>query len=197
MDKKDTLISLLVGEVVALFLLFMVKVLDKQVAYLWVAVFILPIVFFLGLYVASLIGRKVAAVYQFARFVLVGFLNTVIDFGVLNLLIYITGFSTGIYYSVFKACSASFSIVNSFFWNKLWTFGKCEAATSSQEAPRFLLVTLIGAAINIGVASLVVNVIGAPAGFDPKVWANLGAVVAIFFGFLWNFLGYKFFAFKS
>jgi putative flippase GtrA len=88
-------------------------------------------------------------------------------------------------------------MTNSFLWNKFWTFSQQESAKFKEELPRFLMVTLSGAAINIGIASLVVNIIGAPTGFSPKVWANLGAIVATLIGFLWNFLGYKFFAFRA
>lgn len=198
MQKTDVIISLVIGEIVAIFFLFMIRALGYYaIPYANLSILVFPVVFFVGLLVAEKLSYRLPIMQQFSRFVLVGLLNTVVDFGVLNLLIFITGIASGFYYSIFKTCSAILAMTNSFLWNKLWTFGKRDATYSKEELPRFLIVTISGAAINIGIASLVVNIVGAPAGFDPKLWANIGAGIATVVGFLWNFLGYKFFAFRA
>ena len=61
---------------------------------------------------------------QFIKFLLVGVLNTGIDFGVLNLLMFSTGITSGFYYPIFKAISFICGVINSYIWNKRWTFQK-------------------------------------------------------------------------
>ncbi|MBI2507244.1 MAG: GtrA family protein [Candidatus Niyogibacteria bacterium] len=133
---------------------------------------------------------------QFAKFFAVGLLNTAIDFGVLNLLIFITDITSGIYFSVFKAASFIVASVNSYIWNRLWVFGSREKRTG-REFAQFLTVSIIGAALNVGAASFVVNYITPQFGFGPKLWANIGAVAGTAAGLIWNFLGYKFVVFKE
>lgn len=131
---------------------------------------------------------------QAVKFVLVGGLNTLIDLGVLNLLIFTTGIANGFGYSAFKGISFIVAVINSYFLNKFWTFKS--AGKSGKEFSQFFMVSLIGFGVNIGVASLVVNIIGVQFGITPKIWANVGALAATFAAMAWNFIGYKFFVFK-
>ncbi|MFN7088812.1 MAG: GtrA family protein, partial [Candidatus Paceibacteria bacterium] len=126
---------------------------------------------------------------------LVGVLNTMVDFGVLNFLIYITSIAVGVWFSVFKGTSFVASVINSYFWNKYWTFEKREPV-SKKEFLQFLIVSVTALLVNVGLASIVANVIGPQAGLSPKVWANVAALTGSLFAFLWNFLGYKFIVFK-
>jgi len=142
---------------------------------------------------------------QAGKFVLVGILNTLIDLGVLNLLIFITGIASGFGYSAFKGISFTVAVVNSYILNKFWTFSafakaSADKKSSGREFSQFFIVSVIGFGINVGVASLVVNVIGNPftfSGVSDTIWANVGAIVATFCAMAWNFLGYKFIVFKS
>ena len=100
------------------------------------------------------------------------------------------------FFTGFKAISFIVGTTNSYFWNKFWTFGSKLPVTVS-EYVRFGAFTLVGVAINVTVASLVVNVIGVPAGIDPRIWANVGAITAVFSAMFWNFLTYKKIVFKE
>lgn len=197
MKKTDVISSLIIGETIAIFVLIILKIAEKFSVYFWGLLILLPLLCALGLWIAFLIGRRWPVIIQFARFILVGALNTAIDFGVLNILLAVSGITAGLFYAVFKGVSALCSMTNSFFWNKLWTFGKSKIEDAPKELPRFLLVTLIGLAANVSIASFVVNFIPAPIGIGPKTWANIGAIIATLIGFLWNFLGFKFIAFKA
>lgn len=148
-----------------------------------------------GYLVAYWLSRRWPVMIQFVKFGIVGGLNALIDLGVLNLLIGLTGVSTGIGYSAFKSTSFLVAVTNSYFWNKFWTFRSTEES-SAGELVKFLLVNLGGFAINVGAASFVVNVIGAPAGISASLWANIGAVSAVFFTLFWNFIGMKFIVFR-
>ncbi len=130
-------------------------------------------------------------VRQFTKFFLVGAMNTLIDLGILNLLIFASGISFGLWYSVFKGVSFLIATTNSYFWNKRWTF-----ESSQKKFSQFLIISTIGFVINVGVASFLVNLIGPQASLTVKVWANVGALAGSAIGLMWNFLGYKFIVFK-
>ena len=129
---------------------------------------------------------------QAVKFVLVGGLNTLIDLGVLNLLIFITGIASGSGYSIFKGISFTVAVINSYFLNKLWTF-----KGTGRKFLQFFIVSLIGFGINVGAASFIVNVIGAPVGMPASLWANIGAVSAVFITLFFNFIGSKYIVFKK
>lgn len=132
---------------------------------------------------------------KFAKFVFVGITNTVIDFGVLNLLIFLTDFSAGTYYSVFKTVSFTAAHINSYIWNRVWVFESRKKRTAKEYA-QFLAVSVVGAVINVGAASLVVNFIPTQFGLGPKMWANVGVAAGAGAGLFWNFFGYKFIVFR-
>lgn len=134
---------------------------------------------------------------QAIKFVLVGVLNTLVDLAVLNVLILVSGVSSGFGYSVFKGISFTVAVINSYFLNKFWTFKVQKMGGAKKEFAQFFTVSLIGFGINVGVASLVVNVVGPQFGIAPKIWANIGAICATLVGMTWNFLGYKFIVFKD
>jgi putative flippase GtrA len=143
---------------------------------------------------------SVLIIRQAVKFVLVGGLNTLIDLGVLNLLIFTTGIASGFGYSFFKGISFIAAVINSYILNRLWTFKGSGGDNGKKQFGQFFAVSLIGFGINVGVASLVVNVIGNPfllSGVSDKLWANVGAIAATFCGMTWNFLGYKFIVFKK
>lgn len=144
----------------------------------------------------SSISAKYPFILQFSKFFTVGIINTSIDFAVLNLFIFATGHSSGVYYPIFKSISFAVAVTNSYFMNKYWTFKSQEGAKAGEFA-KFIGVNLVGWGINVGTASYVVNVVGAPAGFSPILWANIGAVSAVIITLFWNFIGMKFFVFKK
>ncbi len=148
-----------------------------------------------ALLIASLLARWLPILLQLAKFSAIGGLNTVLDLGVLNILIIIAGVATGYGYSLFKGISFIVANINSYFWNKNWTFGSSGKA-SVKEFGQFVTVSVVGFIINIGTASILVNVIGAPQNFSPERWANIGAISAVVISLIWNFVGYKFFVFK-
>jgi len=165
--------------------------------YLWLLPIVFPPLGVSAMFVASLIGKRFLAVLQMARFVLVGTLNTFIDLGVLSGLMFISGIYAGIGYSVFKGISFLIATVNSYLWNKHWTFVKREEIFAPGEFSKFLIITTIGLLINVSIASFVVNVIGSQLGVGPRLWGIVGAFTAVLVAWIWNFLGAKFIVFKK
>jgi len=195
MKKIDIILAFIIGEVSAWLILVIFKNIRLQIAF-WIFPVILPILSIVGLWIAYFIGKKFLVIWQSAKFILVGILNTLIDLGILNLLILISGIATGLGYSVFKGVSFTVAVINSYFWNKLWTFKKPKTAMPGKEFLQFFVVSAIGFGINVGVASLIVNIIGPQFSLGSKMWANAGAIIATFVAMTWNFIGYKFIVFK-
>ncbi len=212
--KKDYLLGLLAGILIGLLLLPILKN-AKPSLYDTVWLFVVP--FFAigvpaGLMVASFIAKKVALVWQLAKFLVIGVMNTLVDIGVLALITILvatdasyasetTWFSMAslvvTYYSLYKAISFIIANINSFFWNKYWTFGSENRSQTTHQFFQFFLVSLIGFAINVIIASVVFGSLSAAGAFTVAQAGLVGAAMGSIIGLVWNFIGYKFFVFKK
>ncbi len=81
---------------------------------------------------------------RFLKFAVVGTLGTAIDFGILNLLILTFGFSKGLA----KTCSFTVAVINSFIWNRLWTFREAKDRSIGFLLVQFFLVSIGGLLLN-------------------------------------------------
>ena len=199
--KKDYLLVSIVGFFFGLLLLPVlnnIKLFSTGITFskAFLIVFGFTIFANLALWIASIMARWLPIVLQLAKFAAIGALNTLLDLGILNVLIFATGIAFGYWYSVFKGISFVVANVNSYFWNKRWTFGSSGGA-NVKEFGQFLAVGIVGFGINIGIASLIVNFVGAPENFSPERWANIGALSATVISLVWNFVGYKLIVFKK
>lgn len=199
LKKTDILAAFVIGELTALILLGISKNIKEleQIPFLWFGCIFFPLLAILGILVFSFLEKKIPVIFQFAKFFLVGVLNTFIDLGILNFLMWVFAVSSGISYSIFKALSFGCSVISSYFWNKSWTFKKNETKFSGQEFSRFCLISGISFLLNVSVASLLVNVLGSQFGLSQEIWANIGAIIAAFAAIFCNFIGYKFIVFKK
>ncbi|MEK7465442.1 MAG: GtrA family protein [Patescibacteria group bacterium] len=150
----------------------------------------------LALWVLHLLSKKIPVFLQFGKFAAVGTLNTLLNFAVLNTLIFMTDISAGWTYTGFTVIAFFIATTNSYFWNKFWTF-QSRIPLGWGEYARFALFTVGGVILNSGVASLIVNGIGAPQGVAPELWANVGALGGVAVSFLWNFLTYRRIVFRA
>lgn len=202
MTRNDIVKSAIIGFVIALLLLSIgenIELAFPMKESLWITLAAFPLLAGLGMSVAGRLGSHIPVLFQAAKFLLVGALNTFVDLGVLNFLIATTGIASGIGYSIFKAVSFIVAVINSYFWNKYWTFQTKDASLQQtrNEFIQFFGVSVIGFFMNVGTASFVVNVIRPQFGLSENLWANIGALTATFVALSWNFLGYKFIVFKK
>ena len=132
---------------------------------------------------------------QAAKFLAVGILNTALDASLYFVLTrwpalrYACGYSGqgfSTLQTLAKGTSYGAGILNSFYWNKSWTF-KSDAGTMAAFVP-FVVVNLAGLAINAGVMRVCLNTF------------NLAELVSLALAtgaaFLWNFTISKVFIFK-
>ena len=88
---------------------------------------------------------------RFVKFGLVGALGAVIDFAVLNFLIFVVGWNTPIGKLFANIVSTSIAIISNFTWNRLWTFPESRSRKKRFQLVQFTLVNLVGLAINTGI----------------------------------------------
>ena len=198
MKKADIIIAFLAGEGVAWLFVWFLKKSAIEIAFLnWGLPILFPFFAIIFLWASYLIGKRYLFVFQLAKFILIGSLFAVFDLVLLNSLMAYFGITKGIEYSIFV--TASFVIATSikYIADKFWAFEKSEKKGMGKEFTGFFIITLISGGIHIGVASIIVNIIGAQFGISPLIWANIGKILGIVVASAWNFLGYKFIVFKK
>jgi len=203
LKKADVLFAFLIGCVDALIIVLIAKNLAVEIPVIKIALrfktfFIigLPFLFVAILIISYYISRINFVFYQFAKFILVGSLNFLIDMGILNFLIFYTGISAGLPQSAFKGFSFIVAVLNSYIWNKFWTFRRSKTHSVRKEFIQFLIVSIVGFIINLVVDYLFVNMIHSFGGLPAKSWAQFSAMIAAIIALFWNFIGYKFIVFE-
>ena len=135
---------------------------------------------------------------RFAKFLVVGTMNTAIDWGILNILLMTSRTETVLGFAICKIIGFTVAMTNSYILNKKLVF-QDNQKVSAKQASVFVMVNLIGLAINVSIA---VAVLTACRGFlVPGQWqflicSNLGAAIATIASLLWNFWGYRRLVFK-
>jgi putative flippase GtrA len=138
---------------------------------------------------------------RFVKFSIVGAIGAVIDFGLLNLGVYILrdilhwSLLPEIKYLspqangnvlVANVFSVGAAIVSNFTWNRLWTYPESRTRKKREQLPQFALVNLAGLVINtfivVALDALLVPFVGEP-------WSyNIAKAVAIGVVLFWNFI---------
>ena len=203
-NKKDILLAFILGLICGLLMLFITKnlatesaIFAKILPYANYLPIIFPLICAFGMFVVGFLSEVAPSLYQIAKFVLVGGTNFLVDMGVLNILIFVTGVSQGTEQSLFKATSFTVAVINSYFWNKFWVFKRTSTETAGKEFLQFFIVSIAGFLINVGVDKVLVDVTG-PLGHIPlKTWAQLAAMISAAVALFWNFAGYKFIVFDT
>ena len=201
LSKQDTVSIFVLGEIVGVcgYAIVRVQGFDAALAR-FVPAPVMPALFIIGipvgalvsLLVASVIAKKIPVIYQIAKFIAVGVSNTMIDWGVLNLLLVPLGLGTASYVGG-KGLSFAVATLNSYFWNKTWTFQRKEMKGAGKEALQFYLLTAVGLGINVGAATLFKEI-----GPNTKFWAGILAPgFATLLSAGWDFFAYRFIVFRQ
>jgi putative flippase GtrA len=207
-SKKDLYLGILSGLFIGLLAL---PVIGAAKPDLYAKIYLAIVPFFLiatpfGLVIGHMIGRKISFIWQLSKFGVTGVLNALVDLGTLSILTFFfrayynidskdIAFGVITFYSIYKSASFIIANINSYFWNKHWTFHQEDRKGS--EFLQFFIVSIIGFAINVIVASLIFESIAASIGISADQAGLIGAVVGSVAGLAWNFIGYKFLVFKK
>ncbi|MEK7077180.1 MAG: GtrA family protein [Patescibacteria group bacterium] len=194
--KRDYAIGALVGFLTGVFAIpVLVNIGVDNKVLLALMPLLVAIGFFFGVWLGGFLGRWMAFFSQFGKFAAVGFLNTAIDFGLLNLLASATGITAGLYLGGINVPAVMVALTNSYFWNKYWVFKAGEGSAAS-DLPKFIAVSVGAILINSGIVAIGTG-FSASFGLSAEAWLNAVKVLATVASFLWNFVGYKIFVFRT
>ena len=164
----------------------------------WVTlVVIVPILWILGVLLGYFLGQRLDFFNQFGKFAAIGFTNFAVTVGVLNILLSITGYATGIGYALISGASFLVGLFSSYIWNKYWAFRSNNNQGGGLEFAKFFIVTIIAFGVNVTIASFVVNYIHPLANMNTHQWANIGTIVGSACGLIFSFVGFKLAVFRN
>lgn len=133
---------------------------------------------------------------EFLKYLVVGVSNVAVVFVVVNILVFATGIYSGVGIVYINGVAFVISLINSYVWNRAWTFGH----TRNRGTKTFLafsLVTVLGFVFQTGTLYYLTTLVVPPAGISPHLWVNIAVSVSVVIGVLWNFSGYKLFVFRG
>src|SRR5260370_19659570 len=136
-----------------------------------------------------------AILVQFIRFCVVGGLNTFVDVLVFNLLVWGLPTQDSGLLVVYNSLAFLIGAVNSFCWNKLWTFKQRSSATNDQLT-RFALVTSLGIICNDAFLWLATTILNSLS-LNGFLWVNVAKVSAIVGSVGVSYVGMRFSVFTK
>lgn len=119
---------------------------------------------------------------QFIKYVIVGFLNTGVFYGIYYIMLQL-----GFFYAISATVGTIAGIINSYFWNKYFTFKSKKK--SIRETLKFLIVYFVQYLSNLLIIHLCINYLG--------ISAELAGIVAIGIGLFISYFGHKFWSFRN
>ncbi len=149
-------------------------------------------------FLLSKISPKLRFFFQLAKFGIIGVTNFIVDLGIFSLLIWITHVSSGTSILLFKTASVSVAIINSYIWNKFWSFEekRTDEAVIRRQFFQFIAVSVVGLVLNAGITYSFITFAGGFLDVTPELWATISSAIASVAVLSWNFIGYKFFVFR-
>ena len=143
----------------------------------------------------SLGRQRVGLLVQLLRFCIVGGLNTFVDVLAFNLLVWgLPTHDSGLLV-VYNSLAFMIGAVNSFCWNKIWTFKQRSSATNDQLT-RFALVTSLGIICNDAFLWLATTILNSLS-LNGFLWVNVAKISAIAGSVAVSYMGMRFSVFTK
>ena len=128
---------------------------------------------------------------RFLKFCVVGVIGFVVDFGIMNLLLHLTG-------NARLASTVSFiaAVISNFIWNRYWTYPDSREKPLMQQLGQFFLINVIGLGIRYllfltidqPIINLAEKILPSDFFISPSVVEhNITMVIAVFIVMMWNF----------
>lgn len=197
--KKD-LISTVVTGLYAGFIAWKIFVFLKVplfygISFAWMML-VIPLIWIVGVNFGYFLGRWMPFFNQFGRYAVIGFTNFIVDTGIANLLIALTGYAAGWHFSLFKSISFIVAVTHSYLWNSNWVF-ESRSENRKEEFSKFMLVNFVAIAINVGTASFIASGLDPAFGLDKNQWANVAIVIGAATALIFSFVGFRLVVFKK
>lgn len=136
---------------------------------------------------ASHFGIKEKEAERFFKFLVVGTIGFIVDFGILTLLVEVFGFRP----VVANTFSFSAAVLSNFTFNRYWTYPDSRSKRRRVQLLQFAVVSILGLIINNTILVLtqtpfqrLLETIGAPENIRGYIPAKILATVVVLF---WNF----------
>lgn len=195
---KDYKLAALAGFLTGIFLIpFLWNLEYENPTVLTLLPFGCMVVIAFGVWLGRFLSNFLPVMFQLSKFAAVGFLNTAIDFGVLNILSLMTGVTSGVEAGWIKVPPTIIAASNSYVWNKLWVFQKIDNKGFFADVPKFAFITVLGMLARSSTIVLFTSYLDPMFGLGAAAWLNIGNLIATIIGLLVDFLGYKFIVFKK
>ncbi len=150
---------------------------------------------------AAAVTTNRPALAQLLRFLVVGVLNTCVDLAVFHATLGLLTDRPSPPIDVLagaKAIGFGVAVLNSYLWNRSWTFAETTGGSrrSLRELLLFVAVSLVGLAVNVATATAVVSAIPSRVGAVDLPWATIGALAGTVVAFAWSFIGSRLIVFS-
>jgi len=136
------------------------------------------------------LAKRKKTYWQFIKFGIVGFIGTVIDLGIYNLLAIIFGFN--IYFS--RVISFTLATSNNYILNRKWTF-QSHNKKIIQEFGKFFFISIIGLGMNLGIMKIINPLVKDIS--SEIIRKNIPVIIAIIIVLFWNYFSNKLWTFKD
>ena len=165
--------------------------------------------------VSSRFGVKPKEAERFIKFLVVGGIGFVVDFGIFNLLlnpanglvlpgawlyVLLSGFGFSEYFithlgpTIASAISFVAAVFSNFLWNRYWTYPDSRSRSRRRQFTMFFIVSAVGVLIRIPIVFFMTPVfrsllssIGALQAYTTRLSDNLSLAVAVLVVLFWNF----------
>ena len=104
-------------------------------------------------YLQRLLTEK-PVILQLLRFMAIGFLNTALDFIILNFISKSLGITSGLYLGMINIIGFAAAVTQSYYWNRHWAFN---AAQTADVIKNFIRLVVVG---GIGIFGFLAAIIG-------------------------------------
>ena len=149
---------------------------------------------------------------RFTKFVIVGTIGFILDFGTLTFLIEVvnlpglvaenTPFSAGVGFVVANTISFSLAVLSNFSLNRYWTYPESRIKKKRLQLPQFALVSIVGLLLNNAIFALTTPLFNSlldilefmPDSIDGYMPAKILATVVVLF---WNFFVNRYWTYQN
>ncbi|MBI9047388.1 MAG: GtrA family protein [Anaerolineaceae bacterium] len=138
---------------------------------------------------------------RFFRFAIVGTIGAVVDFGVLNLLLFL-----GLPFLISSIISFIAAVFNNFAWNRFWTYPDSRTKNISTQLTQFAIINVIGLAIRTPLLALIeknlirffTSILPSDFFFSAEFAGhNAALAIAIIIVMFWNYLANRFWTYND
>ncbi len=131
--------------------------------------------------IAGRLGVNAKELERFLKFMVVGTIGFVVDFGTLNLLVQLVGLPP----LVANVFSFSLAVLSNYTWNRLWTYPDSRSKSVRAQLLQFVVVNVAGLGINTLVMWMLMP---ASTRLVGELGYNIAKAVATIIVLFWNFV---------